>query len=300
MKGTKTRPAVSVIIPTHNYARFLVDAAESVLSQTFDDLELIIVDDGSTDNTADVVKQFLKDQRVRYIYQDNKGPSAARNAGIRKAKGELIALLDADDIWLPSKLRKQVKVIGESEDVGLVYCLAEHVDEKGDALTHMPMPHMEQPTFRDLLYFPLTLPSCVLIRKHVLDEVGLFDETISHNEDADMWIRILRYYKSAYVNEMLVRIRKHPGSRMTDLESMERNLLVHVKKCIERFPELEGDRQEAYFQIYKGLTYLAYMFGKKRKILRYYLKAALIRPSFLFTSPVIFARKYLLRKRQIC
>ncbi len=292
------RPSVSVIIPTHNYGRFLAEAVESVLGQTFVDFELIIVDDGSTDDTAYVVKPFLKDQRISYIYQDKRGPSSARNAGIREARGEFIALLDADDVWLPSKIEKQIQMIKESADVGLVYCLAEHVDEKGGALPHVPMPHMEHPTYKDLLHFPLTLPSCVLISKQIFDEVGLFDETLTAIEDANMWIRILRHHKSAYVDEVLVKIRKHLKSSQTDLANMERNLLLHVQKCIEMFPELERGRQEAYFEIYKGLMYLAYMYNKKREMAHYYLKTGFLRPSFFFTSIIAYLGKYLFRDRQ--
>jgi glycosyltransferase involved in cell wall biosynthesis len=298
MNEVDMRPAVSIIIPTHNYARFLSEAVESVLGQTFSDFELIIVDDGSTDDTADVVNTFLRDQRVRYIHQDKRGPSAARNAGIRAARGEFIALLDADDVWLPSKIEKQLRLIGESADVGLVYCLAENVDEKGEALPHVPMPHMEQAAYKDLLYFPLTLPSCVLTRKRIFDEVGLFDETLTSIEDTNMWIRILRYHKSAYVNEVLVKIRKHMKSSQTDLANMERNLLLHVQKCIEMFPELEQDRQEAYFQIYKGLMYLAYMYNKKKEMLIYYTKAGWRRPSFYYESIAVFLKKYFFRNRK--
>jgi glycosyltransferase involved in cell wall biosynthesis len=298
MNGVNMEPAVSVIIPTYNYARFLAEAVDSVLCQTFGDLEVIIVDDGSTDNTPDVVRPYLSDERIRYIRQENKGLSAARNTGIRAARGEFIALLDADDVWLPSKLEKQVHLIGESDDFGLVYCRGEFIGEKGEPLPGIDLPHKEQPTYRDLMYHSLTIPSCVVTRKRIFDEVGLFDETLTSIEDANMWIRILRHHKSAYVNEVLVRIRKHMKSLQTDLSNMERNLLLHVQKCIEMFPELEQDRREAYFQIYKGLMYLAYMYNKKKEIVHYYCKAGFLRPSFFFTSIIVYLRKYLFRGRQ--
>jgi glycosyltransferase involved in cell wall biosynthesis len=298
MSGLNIGPSVSVIIPTYNYARFLTEAAESVLGQTFSDLELIIVDDGSTDNTVDVVRPYLSDDRVHYIHQENRGLSAARNRGIRESRGEFIALLDADDVWFPSKIEKQVRLMGESPDVGLVYCKAENVSEKGDALPGVPVPHKENITYKDLMYFPLTNPSCVFIRKRIFDEVGLFDESFTHLEDSNMWIRILRYYRSAYVDEVLVKIRKHPKSISTDLAKMEEHLLRHVKKCIEMFPELEQDREEAFFQIYKGLMYLAYMYNKKKEILIYYIKAGWLRPSFIYESISVFFRKYFFRNRQ--
>jgi len=295
------KPVISVIIPTHNYSKFLPEAVESVLNQTFSDFELIIVDDGSSDDTAAVVEPYLRDCRVRYFYQDNKGLSAARNAGIKAAKGEFIALLDSDDVWMPTKLERQIQLFKDKPDVALVYCMVEHIDENGKALPHISWPHKVGATYRDLMYMPWVVGSgsSVLIRKSIFDEVGLFDEGMNSVEDTNMWIRILRHHDSAYIDDVLVRIRKHLRSMQTDIKRMEENNLRHIKKCIELFPELEDYRKEAYFYVYEGLVYLSYINNKKKDMFIYYIKTGFFRPSFYYKSVAAFLGKYLFRNKKL-
>jgi len=294
-------PRVSVVIPAFNYAHFLPKAIQSVLQQTFCDFELIIVDDGSTDATAEVVKAYLKDERVRYIYQENRGLSAARNTGIRQARGEYIALLDADDLWLPEKLERQLQVFErEGSGVALVYCFIEYVDEYGKVLESVKEPPVENPTLGDLLYanWILGSGSSVLIKKEAFDRVGFFDEELRSLEDMNMWLRILHEYGSSRADEVLVRIMRHRGSMQSDLKSMERNMLLHIEKGVDMFPELKTFRPEATFQIYKGLLYLSYFHNRKKDILRYYFKAGCLRPSFCFEASLVFLQKYFLRKKR--
>ncbi len=203
-------PAISVIIPAFNAGHFLPETLESVLRQTYTDLEVIVVDDGSTDGTADKAKSYLHDPRVHYIHQENKGVCAARNTGIRKSEGEFVALLDADDVWYPQKLERQVPLF-EDDDIGLVYCMIEHIDDDDNVLPHLSWPHPVGATYKDLLYINWIVGSgsSVVIRKDVFDRVGLFDEDLKGLEDMDMWIRILRHYKSAYADSVLVKIRRH-------------------------------------------------------------------------------------------
>ena len=123
-------PKVSVVMPAYNYGRFLGEAIQSVLDQTFQDFELIVVDDGSTDNTKEVIGSFT-DRRIKYIYQQNRGVSTALNVGISASRGEYIALLDADDIWLPHNLEKGVEVLDEHAEVGFSYGQAYLMDIEG-------------------------------------------------------------------------------------------------------------------------------------------------------------------------
>ncbi len=134
---------VSVIIPTYNYAKFIPEAIRSVLDQTFCDFELIIVDDGSTDETREVIKPYLDDARVKYVYQENKGLSSARNLGITTSRGEYIAFLDADDLWMPEKLQKQVPLLESNHKVALIYSMAEQINHEGKAMPHLSWPHPE-------------------------------------------------------------------------------------------------------------------------------------------------------------
>jgi glycosyltransferase involved in cell wall biosynthesis len=298
-------PAVSVIIPAYNAEHFLQETIESVLKQTYTDFEVIIVDDGSTDGTADKAKSYLHDPRVHYIYQENKGVCAARNKGIRSTKSELIAFVDADDVWLQEKLEKQVPLF-EDNNVGLVYCMIEHIDENDNVLPHLSWPHPRGATYKDLLYINWIVGSgsSVIIRKDVFDKVGFFDEGLKGLEDMDMWIRILHGYKSSYVDSVLVKIRRHIKSRQAqkmasksvNLQKRQDEYFLHVQRSIERFPELEEYRREAYYQIFRGLFYTAYVYAKKKEMLRYYLKAGRYRPSFFIESIITYFRKYILKK----
>lgn len=295
------RPAVTVIIPSYNYANFLTESVESVLGQTFSDFELIIVDDGSTDDTAEIVKKYLCDPRIHYIYQENRGLSAARNAGIMRARGYYIALLDADDAWLPWKLERQVNVMEEQgPEVALVYCFFEFVDEKSEVLEVVDRPILKDPSFNDLMHtnWVLGSGSSVLIRKSVFDRVGYFDEEMKSLEDLNMWLRILHEFDSARVNEVLVRIRRHRRSMQTDIKTMERNMMLHVEKAVEMFPELRPSGRHAKFEVYKGLLYLSYFNRRKKDMLLYYVKATALRPFFFFEAVIVFVRKYFFRKHR--
>lgn len=283
---------------------FLPEAIESVLKQTYTNFEIILVDDGSTDGTSGKAKSYLNDPRVHYIYQENKGLSAARNTGIRKSQGGLVAFLDADDVWLPEKLKKQVPLF-ENSEVGLVYCMIEHIDDDGNVLPHLSWPHPVNATYKDMLYtnWIVGSGSSVIIRKSVFDKVGLFDEDLKGLEDMDMWIRILHRYKSAYANLTLAKIRRHRTSmqaqkmagKSVNLQKRQDEYFQHVQRSIERFPELEAYRREAYYQIYKGLFYTAYMYGKKGEMLRYYFKAGTYRPFFFIESIITYLRTYFLK-----
>jgi len=147
-------PKVSVVIPTYNRAHLLGDAAATVLAQTCADLELIIVDDGSGDATQDVCTALAgSDQRVRYIYQENKGPNAARNAGVHAAQGRFIAFLDSDDLWEPTKLAKQLDIAETEANVGLVYCDWAYITEAGETRPGVNPPDLGLPSmYESLLY----------------------------------------------------------------------------------------------------------------------------------------------------
>jgi glycosyltransferase involved in cell wall biosynthesis len=197
---------VSVIIPAYNYADYLPEAIESVLNQTFDDFELLVVDDGSTDNTREVMRTFVHDPKVRYLYQDNQGLAAARNAGIRNTHGEFVAFLDADDVWLERKLENQVDIMDSKPEVGLVYTDIYFIDGEGKILTDRQWARRRKKTmFEDLLFSNVITGSASssLIRRECLDRVGLFDETFKSLEDLDLWLRIARHSEFERVDERL-------------------------------------------------------------------------------------------------
>ncbi len=233
-------PEVSVVIPTYNRAHLLGDAAASVLTQTYANLELIIVDDGSRDATRDVCMDLAsRDQRVHYIYQENKGPNAARNAGVYAAQGRFIAFLDSDDLWEPTKLAKQLEIADIEADVALVYCDWAHLTEAGDIRAGVNPPDLGLSTVYESLLYGNTVhgsASAVLIRKECFDRVGLFDETLRYMEDWDMWLRVAQHFQLAKVHCVLVYIRQHNEQEQRNALGMASGYLKVIDKISSSIP----------------------------------------------------------------
>ncbi|MDD5454425.1 MAG: glycosyltransferase [Candidatus Ratteibacteria bacterium] len=212
-------PLISVIIPAYNRAKFLEEAVKSVLAQTYKNWELIIVDDGSTDDTSEVVKKFL-DERIIYLHQDNKGASAARNKGILKAKGEYIAFLDSDDMWLPQKLQKQLEVFNKSRfKPGVVYTGIQYMDYKGNLKKQRKLPAYRGNIFKKLLRKNIAgIGSTMLVKKECFEKCGSFDENLPSRMDLDMILRISEHFTVDYVPEILALERIHEGRITADIE----------------------------------------------------------------------------------
>jgi glycosyltransferase involved in cell wall biosynthesis/peptidoglycan/xylan/chitin deacetylase (PgdA/CDA1 family) len=230
-------PLVSVVVTTFNYACFLPTAIESVLGQTYPNSEVVVVDDGSTDDTAAVVDRYAA-RGVRYVYQENRGAGAARNTGLSRTSGPLVAFLDADDVWLPDKLTKQVDHLRRHPEIALAGCHAYGCETDlspidivwgGDFATDH--------AFERLLLRNFVLnPTCVLVRRSALDAVGGFSE-VSMWEDWDTWLRISRRFAIGFTQEPLVKVRRHgrglsPRSayeRVAQDEAILRRHLHHVR-----------------------------------------------------------------------
>ena len=226
-------PRVSVIIPAFNASRFISQAIESVLDQTFTDRELIVVDDGSTDDTASLVMKY--GEKLRYIYQKNQGLSSARNTGIVKAEGEYIGFLDADDYWDREKLRHQVALLDSSPDTGVVYTALKVVDKDNREIEERGC------LVRGRVFFSLLTENCVvgscssaLIRRECFEKAGTFDEMLSASEDWDLWLRIAPYYLFDFVDLPLTFYRIHEGNMHKDLVLMEKNVFHVIDKLFKR------------------------------------------------------------------
>lgn len=219
-------PKVSVIIPTYNCEKYICEAIDSVLNQTFQDFEIIVVNDGSTDNTKDVLAKY--NGRIRYFYQENKGVSSARNMGIKEANGEYIAFLDSDDMWLKDKLKTQVKILDSRSEVTLVYGRAKRIDQHGIVLDIKPTyPAIDA---EGLLEGNRISTMTVMARKACFEEVGLFDKTIIVGEDTDMWIRIALRYKIVFLNEIQAIYRFHGGNISNNMEEAYKGHIKILKK----------------------------------------------------------------------
>ncbi len=235
---------VSIVIPTYNCANLLERAIKSVLAQTYENWELIVVDDGSTDETENLVVSFQRiEPRIKYIRQNNSGaPARPRNTGIRNSLGEYIAFLDHDDEWLPDKLKKQVTLLETSPEVAFVSCdVIVLSSERGEFISS---PGYKGENFlKKMLEKNLILTaSSVVVRKKVFNEIGLFDETLRFADDWDMWVRIASRYKFDYINEPLVRYYWHGENRMKRTKVIERiqdyeRFIYKHWVLLEKFPK---------------------------------------------------------------
>ncbi|MBN1217552.1 MAG: glycosyltransferase family 2 protein [Anaerolineae bacterium] len=287
------KPSVSIIIPTHNMARFIGEAIKSVLAQTFQDFEIIVVDDASTDNTAQVISK-IQDSRLNYLFhQKNRGPSAARNTGIGAAKGEFIALLDADDLWLPTKLCKQLSLFQQDPNLGIVYCGAYEVDTTSQILRkYIPQkawPKAGAEAFEriarrdDFIIAPL---SSMTMRKACFDEVGLFDEQIVQAEEWDWTFRIAYKWNINFVPEPLVYYRM-TGHFMPEKRLGRRLEEAHLTIIRRGFEQVNSDtqwhslKQELLVRTLWGTALYWYAVKKPDKAQQNLAQIAINSPDFL-------------------
>ncbi len=233
-------PIVSVIIPAYNQARYLPLSVCSVLAQTWADWEIVLVNDGSTDDTAAVAAQF-SDPRIRYIYQNNQGLSAARNTGVQAAQGHYLAFLDSDDEWEPEFLATCIRTLEANPKLAGVYTRNIFIDQNGQVLPNMGGEVVPTEQFRSRSleggYFP---PNAVLVDADVVREMGLFDVQLTSEEDWDLWLRISTRYSMQAIAQPLARYRSYTGSMSTNAARMHANRLAVLTKY---FGPLDGDAQ---------------------------------------------------------
>ncbi|HLH07363.1 MAG TPA: glycosyltransferase [Terriglobales bacterium] len=260
---------ISVIIPCYNSERFVKRAIDSVLAQTFKDYEIVVVDDGSTDSTAEKVKKY--GSLVRYLHQENRGLPAARNSGIKIAQGKYIALLDDDDWWVPEKLEKQLKILATSPRAAMVYCDATVVYESGDPEesflaqfrygTKLPRGRVRS----QLIEHNFILPSTVLIVRDCLDKVGGFDESFRAVEDLDFWLRLASNWEIEVVPEPLIFRREGSHNMTANAERISTYALRALEKANST---LALDRSEKKLLNHKSAQYrwnLGYGYFKKQQ-----------------------------------
>lgn len=188
VETTKKLPNVSIIIPAFNQAKYIKEAVQSVLSQTYPDFEVVIVNDGSTDNTGEILST-ITDERFKVIWQPNAGLSAARNTGIRASSAPLISLLDSDDLFLPDKLEVLVSYLDTHPDIGMVAGGVQYIDQNSRAFQQVTVPGQKL-GFPELLMGNPFVPCAVLFRRTWIDQVGMFDENLRACEDWDLWQRM--------------------------------------------------------------------------------------------------------------
>jgi glycosyltransferase involved in cell wall biosynthesis len=215
---------VSVIIPVYNGERFLEDAIGSVLEQTYPSVECLVVDDGSTDGSYEIAS--AREPEIRLIRQANRGVAAARNAGAAAAAGSFIAFLDADDVWLPTKLERQMPLFADDPSLGLAYCGLKVTDRHLEGGTPRPCPRPEEALRKALLLEApaMGVAQTSVIPVEVFRSRGGFDERLSTAADTDLGCRIAATYPIACVDEPLVLYRQHDGQMHSDLIATERDM----------------------------------------------------------------------------
>jgi glycosyltransferase involved in cell wall biosynthesis len=231
-------PKVSVVIPAYNAMRYLPETLESVLQQSFTDFEVLIVDDGSTDQIQRWVAQ-LSDGRVRLIAQENQGVAVARNTGIVQAQGEYIAFVDADDLWEPTKLEKQVQYLEAEPALGLVHTWMAVIDEQGQPTGRVMTSKATGNVWTHLVERNTVACASVMVRRTCFDQVGLFsprDVCPVDVEDWEMWIRIAACYPFAVIPEPLLQYRQHPHNTSKDWRSIEQAYQIVIEKAFQSAP----------------------------------------------------------------
>lgn len=250
---------VSVIIPAFNQERFIREAIESVLAQSINDFEILVIDDGSRDGTKDIALAFR--DKVRYLYQSNKGAAAARNAGLDLAKGRFIAFLDADDIWLPGKLEYQLDVMDSRPDVGLVYgaiVIMHENSRRGERVIRSP----HQLSLKELLLENPVCTPTVMVRRDCFETAGIFDESLIRAQDWDMWFRLrIQGCQFHYIDEVLARVRIHDSNSTRDTEAGKKSLFLLLEK-VRNNPALPAElRNRAFGRKFESMVY--YELGKE-------------------------------------
>lgn len=249
-------PLVSIVVPSYNCGRFIAEAIDSALQQTYSDKEVIVVDDGSTDDSLDVLRRY--GDRIRVVTEPNQGVSAARNEGIRRSRGELVALLDADDVWRADKLAKQVPFFANPA-VGLVYCALEYIDEAGRSLGTNVTGRRGR-VLREIALLRGTVVlaggSTAVVRKAAFEKAGLFDHELSTAADWDMWRRIACYYEVDVAREPLMKYRLGPTSMHRNVKVFEHDMLHGFARMFSdpAAAEVKPLRRRAYGNLYLMLS----------------------------------------------
>lgn len=270
-------PKVSIIIPTFNSIEYLPLALESVLGQTLTDYEVIIVDDGSTDSTKEWGNN-LRHPNVQFLSQLNQGCASARNAGLAKASGEYIAFLDADDIWVPSKLEKQACVLDQFPKVGLAYGWVGSINATGQKVGKIRKHYDEGNVWKTLILRDITeCGSVPMIRRECFDKVGTFDTTLSYAQGWDMWIRISAKYSFKVIKEALTYYRSHPGNHSKNWSRMEPNYQRIIEKnCGDISSDFQDLKSVAYSHAYLRIAWKIFQNHKKptEEVIEYMKKAS--------------------------
>jgi glycosyltransferase involved in cell wall biosynthesis len=267
----------SVVIPTYNRANIISKALESVFAQSYTNYEIIVVDDGSTDSTQQILKQYAGS--IKYYKQKNQGAASARNLGIEKSKGDYIAFLDSDDSWFPEKLKKVIDSIEIKPETGLFYSDFKRIDREGRLLKKENCKHIVGKGYPRILFYNFIGTSTVVVKRECFNKCGLFDEQLFRAQDWDMWIRISREFFIYHIPVVLV---EHMWDSKGSISSSKESLLAQMK-VVERALKTDQQLNHKQRRVIKaksmsslGLRYLRH--GEKNKSQLYFKKSIYLNP----------------------
>lgn len=294
------KPLVSVVIATYNMARYLPLAVRSVLDQTYKRIEVLIVDDGSTDDTQTVMEPFLDNPRVRYDTQENKGQATAKNHGVRESSGDYIAFLDADDIWALDKLDAQLPLLSRSETVGVVYSRFICIDETGKELTVA-----DHELFRGRVSGPLLIRNFIgfgtsIVKRECFERLGGFKENVRMGIDYDLWLRFSTRYEFDYIDRPLLYYRVWSGQMSNNCKSRYLNGIETMRNFLQEFPGVvdKHTENEAWAHTYVGFGQCIQDVDQRLgSALHLYMRALRYRPSYLPAWKAIIKAILRLQKR---
>ncbi len=269
-------PLVSVIIPAYNTADLTLKTVQSVLDQTYPNIEIIVVDDGSTDSTRSKLTSTFG-SRIKYIYKENGGACSARNAGIRLAQGQYIGLLDCDDVYLPTKIEKCVEFLEKKPDYGFVHTGAYFIDENDRVIREHSHSRSKHTGFiKDkLIISNFVCNSTVLARKECFDKAGLFNEDIFPPADWDMWLRLSEYFRLGYLREPLTQYRVISNWCFRNLERTHRETQQVIDNFFDRNPEIPNQiKHRAYARFHLSMVFY-YLVQHNRQAIQEQFKLAL-------------------------
>lgn len=284
----KMEPLVSVVITTYNYGAYLKTCLDSVLCQGHTNLEIIVINDGSTDHTDQVIAPYLKNPLIKYVKQANAGQAVAKNKGINKGTGDYVAFLDADDYWMPEKLTKQLALFKADSQLGVVFSQSTWIDQAGLPIPiHTPRPHSGWVT-NDMVIDNFVAFSSALVKRECFQTLGFFDEKLEMGIDWDLWLRFSRHYKFAFVDEKLIAYRVgHPNQMSKKQERRQEQTDFILNRFLQENPGVVPAKSlkkaQAYTYRNRGEYFLKI---DKKRSLHYHLKSLAIAP----LQPIIYLR----------
>lgn len=275
MIDTKINQLVSVIIPTYNRAHLIKRSIKSVLDQTYQNFEVIVVDDGSTDSTKEIVESF-NESRIKYIkHKQNKGTAAARNTGIKYSKSDFIAFQDSDDEWLPEKLEKEMKAFENSTvNVGVIYSGIWYLKDNEKRYVPYSQITKKEGNIHNELLTGNFVSGLSVIRKTCFEKVGLFNENLPSLEDWELYIRISKYFCFKFIDEPLAIAYCSSDSASTNYSNLTKSSELIIKKHFEYF----NKSKEILATNYANIGLYAFLDGEKKKSRKYLRNAIIANP----------------------